>query len=203
MARTSHIVGMRGKTTALLGAVLLLAATAFAASKGAERPAAAAAKATSAPERAARTDFPVKVPNADGSVTAVFQGEAPPADLKVPLVFGTTGLFFTFEGEKTAYRFEPKGELNFSDWTFDVFSPDGKRVLLLQDRFGPYHVVRVDRLKAYLQGKAAPDEVVLAPVKAGEAALVHANARWVSPTEFTYEVGGETTETRKASVKQN
>lgn len=145
--------------------------------------------------------FPVIVKSDPaGTVEAHFDGEAPPADLHVPLRFGTTRLFFTFKGDKTALAFEPEGELHFSDWRFDIFSPDGKWVLLLQDRFGPYHVVSIDRLKDYLQGSSPPDKVVTVPRPAGQSALVHSDAHWVSPTEIEYTVGGETSEVQRATV---
>lgn len=174
-----------------------LAAACTGASKDAPKP----APAVKAPAAAAQSKFPVVVKSdAAGTVEAHFDGEAPPADLKVPLVFGTTRLFFTFKDSKTALVFEPKGELYFSDWTFDIFSPDGKWVLLLQDRFGPYHVVATARLADYLQGKAPPDKVVTVPRPEGQQALVHSKGRWVSPTEIEYQVGGETQETKRATV---
>jgi hypothetical protein len=145
--------------------------------------------------------FPVVVKSdAAGTVEARFEGEAPPADLKVPLVFGCTRLTFSFKDSKTAYEFKPQGELYFSDWTFDIFSPDGKWVLLLQDRFGPYHVVATSHLADYLEGKAKPDKVVTVPRPEGQQALVHSGAHWVSPSEIEYQVGGETQETKRASV---
>ncbi len=40
-----------------------------------------------------------------------------------------------------------------------IFSPDCKHVLLPKSRYGPYHIVRSDRLRAYLRG-AKPDHVL-------------------------------------------
>lgn len=172
-----------------------------AACTGASKEAPKAAPAVKTPATAAQSKFPVVVKSdAAGTAEAHFEGEAPPADLKVPLVFGTTRLYFTFKDSKTALEFKPAGELYFSDWTFDVFSPDGKWVLLLQDRFGPYHVVATSRLADYLQGKAQPDKVVTVPRPAGQQALVHSQGRWISPTEIEYQVGGETQETKRATV---
>ncbi len=96
--------------------------------------------------------------------------------------------------------FRPLGELYFSDWSFEVFSPDGKWALLLQDRFGPYHVVSTQNLRDYLEGTVPPDKVEQAFVPSGLAALVHSNGRWVSDTEFEYQVG-ETLRTMRAEVK--
>lgn len=42
---------------------------------------------------------------------------------------------------------------------FKIFSPDCKRVLLLQSRLGPFHIVRVDRLAAYAAGEQ-PEHVL-------------------------------------------
>ena len=161
--------------------------------KTADRPSPAAAASTP-------TDFPVRVPNADGSVIAWFSGEKPPEDPKAPLVYGVSALAFEFAGDAKRYPFTPRGELFFSDWSFDVFSPDGKWALLLQDRFGPYHVVRTRNLRTYLEHTAPPDKVEHTIVPSGLAALVHSNARWVSDTEFEYQVGGETQGTVRAKV---
>lgn len=118
-----------------------------------------------------------------GAVTAHFGGEKPHEG---PLRFGIRGLWFTFAGDDRIYRFKPEGELFFSDWRFGIFSPDGKRVLLLQDRFGPYHVVRTARLKDYLGGHAQPDEIVGRKRKTGETAAVHEDGAWLSNTEIRY-----------------
>ncbi len=32
------------------------------------------------------------------------------------------------------------GTVYFSDWEFDVISPDGRHVLLMQSHYGPYHI---------------------------------------------------------------
>ncbi len=155
----------------------------------------AMAVATSAP-----SDFPVRVKSATGTVTAVFEGEKPPAELGVPLAFGTSKVSFEFRGDPVRYEFKPSGRIEFSDWAFELFSPDGKWVLLLQDRFGPYHVVSTRKLKDYLRGKVKPEKVERAPVGPAEAALVHSAARWLSNDEFEYRVGGESVETRRATV---
>ncbi len=59
------------------------------------------------------TAFPVRVPNADGSVVAWFSGEKPLEDPKAPLVYGVTALAFEFAGDAKRYPFRPLGELYF------------------------------------------------------------------------------------------
>jgi tetratricopeptide (TPR) repeat protein len=120
-----------------------------------------------------------------GDVSAHFGGRKPDDG---PLRFGVESLWFTFAGDDRAYPFQPKGELFFSDWRFDIFSPDGKRVLLLQDHYGPYHVMQTARLKDYLKGRAGPDDVVGRIPKPGEAAAVHSDGRWASDKEIHYVV---------------
>ena len=120
-------------------------------------------------------------------MTAHWSGERPEAG--TPLEFGVKKLWFTFAGDKAVYEFKPVGELFFSDWKFDIFSPDGAYVLLLQDGFGPYHVIRTTRLKSYLQGKAKPYRSVRAndyPPHAGHPAKVHSFVRWVSNHSFEF-----------------
>ena len=119
-------------------------------------------------------------------VTAHFGGEKPPSG--VSLEFGVSVLWFTFEGEDTPYVFMPEGELFFSDWRFDLFSPDGAHVLLLQDHYGPYHIVATHRLKDYLLGHAKPDYVVTQMTKPGDPALVHSEGHWVSEKEIRFSV---------------
>jgi hypothetical protein len=87
-------------------------------------------------------------------ITAHFGGEKTPVAVDAPLEYGVEALWFTFEGDWRSYVFKPKGKLFFTDWNFDLFSPDGAHVLLLQDHYGPYHVVATDRLKDYLIGRA-------------------------------------------------
>ncbi|HVO30544.1 MAG TPA: hypothetical protein VMV18_07405 [bacterium] len=154
----------------------------------------------STPSASAPAKFPVTIKDKTGTIEAHFDGETPPADLKAPLQFGTSRLWFAFAGDKTAYEFKPKGTLEFSDWFFAVFSPDGKWVLLPQDHYGPYHDVSVEHLKAYLQGKAQPDKVLQEKVAPGQQALVHTEAHWVSNDEVEYKAGGETLVTRREKI---
>jgi hypothetical protein len=125
--------------------------------------------------------------------TAIWSGidpnEAP--DDHYPIEYGFHSLAFHFDagphaGETIA--FEPRGSLFFSDWRREIFSPDCRRVALLQDRFGPYHVVEIDRLPEYLRGQAEP-EAVLTWCSGCTSAAVHADARWVDADTLVYEAG--------------
>ena len=121
-----------------------------------------------------------------GPVAAHFLGVAEPL---MPLTYGVRELWFGFEGDPERYRFEPEGALSFADWYFDhLFSPEGTYVLLPQDRFGPYHVVRVSRLGDYLAGRTAPDQVVGYEPEEGSPRGVHGEAKWLSEEEIEYTV---------------
>lgn len=118
-----------------------------------------------------------------GDVTATWSGSAddlkelPTEGAPVPKRFGVKGLTFVFT-DGTAHPFTPSGELAFSDWSFDIFSPDCSRVALLQDRFGPYTVLATKDLKAF----ANPT-----PVRAeGAEAAVHGQWRWTGPSTFEF-----------------
>lgn len=128
--------------------------------------------------------------DAPGAVAHFGRPAAEPPEPGAPPELTVTALWFTFPGDGKAYLFRPSGTLYFSDWRFGVFSPGGRHALLLQDRFGPYHVVATRRLRDYLRGRAAPDEVLR--TEAGAGALVHGKARWLSPDELSYEAAGET-----------
>jgi hypothetical protein len=100
--------------------------------------------------------------------------------------FGVTGLRFVFDDGREM-PFVPQGTLYFSDWRFDIASPDGTHVLLLQDRYGPYHVVRVDGLAAYLDG-GKPDWSFGYQDPEGSA-WIHEGARWESAGGVHYRAG--------------
>lgn len=137
------------------------------------------------------------VTSPDGKVTAHWSGERP--EPATPPEFGVKRLWFTFAGEEAVYEFKPKGELFLSDWDFEIFSPDGAYVLLLQDRFGPFHVVQASRLKRYLRGEARPRRIVRASDYAPPAthpAKVHHFASWVSNRAFEFEASCCGTEMR-------
>ena len=86
--------------------------------------------------------------------TAVFRGSVTGG---FPLQFGTDALSFIFPGSLEELVFHPKGVVYGSDWEFDVISPDGRHVLLIQSHYGPYHIVSVDRLRGYLAGDLGPN----------------------------------------------
>src|SRR5579859_330498 len=120
-------------------------------------------------------------------ITAHFGGEKPQEEF-VDLRFGVEELWFTFEGDPKQYLFRSAGQLFFSDWSFDIFSPDGAYVLLLQDHYGPYHVIASNRLKKYLMGNAKPDYVLTQVVGPMEPARVHHNGRWVTTRTIQFQV---------------
>jgi len=130
-----------------------------------------------------------------GQVEAQFSGRKEPL---VPPEYGVKQLSFSFAGDPRSYPFTPSGTLHFSDWTFDIFSTEGTYVLLPQDHYGPYHVVRVDHLKDYLLGRRQADEVVAQSLETGSPARVHAKPSWLSDTELRYQTTccGETVEHR-------
>ena len=99
--------------------------------------------------------YTLKLYSAD--VTAVFRGSASGG---FPLQAGTNTLSFIFPDSDTEFEFHPKETLYWSDWEFDLVSPDGRHVLLLQSHYGPYHIVSADHLRGYLVGDLEPDYVV-------------------------------------------
>jgi hypothetical protein len=138
-----------------------------------------------------RVDIPSTLPPEllavrSGAITAHFGGERPPPG--TPVEYGISTLWFTFAGDTHTYAFKPTGELYFSDWRSDVFSPDGAHVLLLQDRFGPYHVVATQRLKDFLMGSSGPDHMVTKSVPSHEPAMIHSDGHWVSSREISFVV---------------
>lgn len=139
--------------------------------------------------------------SADGSIVAEWWGEPPSADPNAspfPLEYGVQALWFRFAGDPGRYRFEPRGTLFFSDWRTDLFAPDGARVVLLQDRFGPYHVVASERLPAYLRGEAEPDlEIAWEAATPTSFVPVHGAIRWLGPRTIEVHYGSETPEWRR------
>jgi hypothetical protein len=117
-------------------------------------------------------------------VVAEFMGERVSGGVSEQ--FGVVGLRFVFE-EGPKISFKPSGMLYFSDWRFDIASPDGEHVLLLQDRYGPYHVVRVERLSEYLGG-GEPDFEFGYKNPEGSA-WIHEGGRWIGPGRLVYRAG--------------
>ncbi len=114
-------------------------------------------------------------------------GMAPPEG--TPRSYGVEALELVQGGRRLVFR--PGGTLNFSDWSFDVLSPDGRWVVLLQDRHGPYHAVRVEHLAAYFAGEREPDRVIAYEGK-GAFRPVFEKQHWTAPHTFHYTEGSET-----------
>ena len=133
----------------------------------------------------------VKTLKAHG-VSAHFGGIEPQENL--PQNSGVEALWFTFDGDPQNYGFasmtkEPgDARVFFTDWNLDVFSPDGAYVLLLQDHFGPYHVIATEKLKDYLTRRAKPDYVVTKAVDPNEPPRVHHHGHWISPRDIQFTV---------------
>ena len=114
----------------------------------------------------------------------------PPQDR--PIQSGVSALWFTFEGDPRAYGFASMtkdpgdADLEFADWNLNIFSPDGAYVLLLQDEHGPYHIVAIRKLKAYLTAGGKPDYVVPGNVAQNEAAQTYSDGHWISAQEVGY-----------------
>jgi hypothetical protein len=120
-----------------------------------------------------------------GDVTAHFSGSDVDPEA---LPMGITDLWFTFEGDGAAYFFTPEGELTFSDYRFEIFSPDGEHILLLQDRHGPYHIVALAELRDYLAGKAKPAHVFGETGASDGQAYVHSDGAWSNDDHVRYVV---------------
>ena len=138
------------------------------------------------------TDFPVVIPNASGTVEAHFDGVKPSAGTRAALARGTTRLFFTFQGDKTALVYEPEGTMLPQSWSFELFSPDGTRVLFVVDHAGPLHVVETAKLREYLRGEWEPATGIAAPehAKGGEPLTIQ-DFRWKSNDTVEWKVAGE------------
>lgn len=135
-----------------------------------------------------------------GKITILWLGaDAGPG---VSPAFGTERLVFVFKHPAERLEFHPKGQLFFSDWSFHFVSPDKKFIALPQDRYGPYHLLPVRALRAYLHGKKTKLEVVKG--KSGEEAVVHGDLRWIDPKTVQFKVaccGSEATVTHRIGGK--
>jgi len=121
-----------------------------------------------------------------GAVTAVFSGSAEALkDLALdgppPKSYGVESLAFRF-ADGTTRGFAPTGQLFFSDWRFDVFSPDCAWTALLVDHYGPYHLVKTADLQRYLAGQVKP---VVVQAKGAEAS-VHSDGAWTGDGAFEF-----------------
>lgn len=117
-----------------------------------------------------------------GGVTALWSGADGNMPAGAPKSFGAESLAFRFSDGVTE-GFKPTGQLFFSDWTFDIFSPDCEFAVLQGDHFGPLHVVATSQLRQYLRGELKPT-VVEAPK--GADAAVYSQVRWNSGAQFEF-----------------
>jgi hypothetical protein len=126
----------------------------------------------------ARRPEPIEHRATCGAVTAIWRGHREQGqDLYEDLAF-------SLPGASEPIRF-PHGEMYPPYWSFNIFAPDCRHVLLLTVYTGPYHVVRTDHLRAYLGG-APPDHVLSG--RPGESGTVSDGA-WVSSREIRYQWG--------------
>jgi len=109
--------------------------------------------------------------------TAVFRGSAAGT---FPLPLATESLSFLLPNTDEALRFQPAGTLYPSDWTFDLLSPDGNHLLLLQDHYGPYHIISFAHLAQYLDGHGQPDYLVDWQFPESNADAVLSQGRWLT-----------------------
>lgn len=117
-----------------------------------------------------------------GGVTALWSGASGDMPAGAPKSFGAEALAFRFSDGVTE-GFKPTGQLFFSDWTFDVFSPDCEYAVLQADHFGPLHIVATSQLRPYLRGEMKP--TVVEATKGG-AAQVYSQLRWTSGAQFEF-----------------
>jgi len=124
----------------------------------------------------------------DSTISAIWIGVDPNVDsglTGMPLTFGVHKLVFEFSNDKKRIEFKPKGDLFFSDWSFEIFSPDYRYVVLLQDHFGPYHIIPIDGLRDYLEGENPQFEVADGQIPRG-AAAIHGEITWHSDDEIEF-----------------
>ncbi|HCX88569.1 MAG TPA: hypothetical protein DG761_11145 [Gammaproteobacteria bacterium] len=109
--------------------------------------------------------------------TAVFRGYAAGT---FPLSLGTESLSFLLPNTDEAIRFRPTGTLYPSDWAFGLVSPDHNHLLLLQDHYGPYHIISFAHLAQYLDGHGEPDYLVDWQFPESSADAVLSQGRWLT-----------------------
>ena len=109
--------------------------------------------------------------------TAVFRGSAVGT---FPLPSAAESLSFLLPNIDEALRFQPTGTLYPSDWTFDLLSPDRNHLLLLQDHYGPYHIISFAHLAQYLDGHREPEYLVDWQFPESSADAVLSQGRWLT-----------------------
>lgn len=148
-----------------------------------------------------------RVTTNDNTVSALWVGVDPNIEFEtsdMPLTFGVHKLYFEFSKTKEKLAFHPLGELFFSDWFFNIFSPDYRFLVLLQDHYGPYHIIPIENLADYLAGKNPQFEIV--KTSNAKVGAVHKEINWLSidTIEFTTSCcGGNYTVIHKIGEKTN
>ena len=142
----------------------------------------------SSAEESINTKELYKVTTKDNKVTAIWIGEDQTIDSSLkdmPLTFGVQKLVFEFSATKERIEFKPQGELFFSSWSFNIFSPDFRFVVLLQDHYGPYHIIPIDNLRDYLSGKNTQFEIVDGRIPDGSGAI-HGEILWLTDDSIKF-----------------
>lgn len=112
-----------------------------------------------------------------GDVVALWRG--PASDGSMPLSYAVQSLSFRCaDGVERA--FTPSGTIEPPHRTLALFSSDCSWVALAQDSGGPYHLVPVADLAAYLDGKKEP--VVVKPPQPA----VLTDGTWTGPHRFEF-----------------
>ena len=141
---------------------------------------------------------------ADGSIVAEWWGEPAryePHESPFPLEYSVEELWFRFPGDGGVERFSPAGTLHFSDWQTNIFSPDGARIVLAQGRFGPYHALRREHLRAYLRGERPADLEIGWEASSSESFVpVHGPVRWLGPRTIDVLYDSETPQRRSYAL---
>ena len=109
--------------------------------------------------------------------TAVFRGHAAGT---FSLPSATESLSFLLPNANETLLFRPTGTLYPSDWRFNLVSPDHNHLLLLQDHYGPYHIVSFAHLAQYLEGHKAPDYLVDWKFPGSDVDAVLSQGRWLA-----------------------
>lgn len=157
-------------------AIVLAAALAACSSRTREAPRPTASR-DAAPATAASV-APIEHRERCGDVTAIWSGQRRDGRDDYDR------LAFELPGEPVALKF-PHGEMYPPYWSFGVFAPDCGNVVLLHSYTGPYHVVAVRGLAAYLRG-GPPDHVLAG--RPGESGAV-SDAVWLDASHVRYQWG--------------
>ena len=118
----------------------------------------------------------------DGRVTVAWMGRDPGTNANpgTPVALWIKEAWFYFKRDAHPLRYRavlPSAEP--SQWTFDIFSPDGQYVALLQES-GDIHVIRTDNLRAYLLSRRAPDDTVTGRQDPDDEEVFLEELRWTS-----------------------